>query len=330
MLVVIAIIAILAALITPAVAGALWSARQTKIKVELDQLASGMEAFKAKYGSYPPTNLTCSSGVANANLQSFVARAFPRYSLRWAGSLGAQIAGDLTNQGVDTTNYNPQAALVFWLAGQSPDVTDPFGAGTTSNGTLPVITRSSFFQFDTTRLVYSNTIKGTSIGTVAVLSTSPMAPVGNLMYNAPYGNAAYAYFDYTSYGTVPTNGLGTAGNYSSTVSNTVGPIYAPCTSGSSVTGISLTTALSNGTGLVSPYFGDANNNGIIDNGELFCKPQSFQIISAGQDGLFGPATSPTGTYFSLYPIGVGYDSAGADNDNITNFCEKNNLDAAKP
>ena len=57
------------------------------------------------------------------------------------------------------------------------------------------------------------------------------------------------------------------------------------TSGSSVTGISLTTALSNGTGLVSPYFGDANNNGIIDNGELFCKPQSFQIISAGQDGL---------------------------------------------
>ena len=49
-LVVIAIIGILAALITPAIYQAMWSARQTKIKTELDQLASGIEAFKAKYG----------------------------------------------------------------------------------------------------------------------------------------------------------------------------------------------------------------------------------------------------------------------------------------
>src|ERR1700677_2154910 len=60
-LVVIVIIAILAALITPALSAVLWSARQTKIKVEVDQLASAIEAYKAKYGSYPPANLVISA-----------------------------------------------------------------------------------------------------------------------------------------------------------------------------------------------------------------------------------------------------------------------------
>ena len=154
MLVVIAIIAILAALITPAVAGALWSARQTKIKVELDQLASGMEAFKAKYGSYPPTNLTCSSGVANANLQSFVAWAFPRYSLRWAGSLGAQIAGDLTNQGVDTTNVQPPGGARVLVGRAKPRCDGPIGEGTTSTARFRLLLAVRFF---------SSTLRGSSI-----------------------------------------------------------------------------------------------------------------------------------------------------------------------
>ncbi len=81
MLVVIAIVGILAALITPAIYQALWSARQTKIKAEVDQIAAGFEAFKSKYGSYPPANLTASGGVANATLTAFVARAFPRYTV---------------------------------------------------------------------------------------------------------------------------------------------------------------------------------------------------------------------------------------------------------
>ena len=84
MLVVIVIISILAALITAAAATALWSAKQTKIKLEVDQLAGSMEAFKQKYGSYPPANLCCPGDgnrhfTANPQLLAFVARAFPRY-----------------------------------------------------------------------------------------------------------------------------------------------------------------------------------------------------------------------------------------------------------
>ncbi len=87
-----------------------------------------------------------------------------------------------------------------------------------------------------------------------------------------------------------------------------------------------------------PYFADVNGNGTIELGETFCKPQSFQIISAGQDGqVFGTSTSglgsatvPSGETYRLFPIGVGYDPAGTDNDNLTNFNERASLDAARP
>ncbi len=101
MLVVIVIISILAALITAAASTALWTAKQTKIKVEVDQLAGAIEAFKQKYGSYPPADLSCyydgTNYYANPTLTSFVARAFPRYTVTTAGlpSLAYQIAYDL-------------------------------------------------------------------------------------------------------------------------------------------------------------------------------------------------------------------------------------------
>jgi prepilin-type N-terminal cleavage/methylation domain-containing protein len=324
MLVVIAIIGILAALITPAIYQAMWNARQTRIKVEADQIASGFEAFKSKYGSYPPANLTCTSGAANAALTAFVARAFPRYTTTGTNSLAQQIFADLQKNGVDTTNINPQAALAFWLVGFSPDVTDPFNRNLTS------ITRTPFFAFDTTRLVYSNTnISGTTIGQVATLVNTSV--VGNLMYNAPYGNTAFAYFDYSSYGGSPT----AAQAYSAVTTgptNPDGPLFISTTSAStSLLGNPATsTVISNGTGYLSPYFADSNNNGTIDLGETFAKPQSFQIISAGQDGAFGTTNATNASYFRLFPIGVGYDSAGADNDNITSFCERGSLDAARP
>jgi prepilin-type N-terminal cleavage/methylation domain-containing protein len=312
MLVVIAIIGILAALITPAIYQAMWAARQTRIKAELDQLANGIEAFKAKYGSYPPANLTCPGSVANAQLTAFVARAFPRYTVS-AGSLGAQIYNDLHANNVDTVNVNPQAALVFWLVGQNPDITDPF------NRNLIAITRTPFFTFDLTRLVVGST------GQVATLTST--SGVGGLVYNAPYGNTAFAYFDSGVYGEAPT----AAGAYNS-VSGTVGPVWAgiPAATNSLTGQSNLPFILSNGTGYCSPYFADANSDGTIEVGETFAKPQSFQIISAGQDGAFGPLTTPNATYFRLFPTGVGYDASGNDDDNLTNLTDKNSLAAAKP
>ena len=113
-------------------------------------------------------------------------------------------------------------------------------------------------------------------------------------------------------------------------------------------------AISTGTGFVMPYVLDVNGNNYFDTADTFCKPTSFQIISAGQDGAFGEtAYHPFATHYAavqgrLYPGGINtnthltYNSTGisydppppnggsADDDNITNFCERNNLGSAKP
>ena len=54
LMVVIAIIALLAALITPAVIGARTSARNAAIKAEIDMLHMAIMNYKNEYGSFPP------------------------------------------------------------------------------------------------------------------------------------------------------------------------------------------------------------------------------------------------------------------------------------
>jgi prepilin-type N-terminal cleavage/methylation domain-containing protein len=378
MLVVIAIIAILAALITAAAASALWSAKQTRIKVEVDSLASAIEAFKQKYGAYPPANLYCiQSGspiVANPQLTAFVQKAFPRYSVSNGSSIGNQIYLDLKYAGVDTTYMNPQVALVFWLSGFSPDPTDPF------NRHNLLVTRTPFFTFEQTRLVLAAADSNSSaaLGAAGTISqTGTMFPVGaaiggsgatvdsvspgatygigQLMYNAPYGNTAYCYLDYQSYGTLYNSGATNAyGGIAGSAAANYGTLCA-VTGGGTVEQFLGSSAnsftypgLSNGTGYVIPYVLDTNNNNTFDAADTFCKPTSFQIISAGQDGAFGTTLSPVGFQGKLYPGGLNAHQAGtvgnngfsydspppnggnADDDNVTNFCEKNTLEGAKP
>jgi prepilin-type N-terminal cleavage/methylation domain-containing protein len=362
MLVVIVIISILAALITAAAASALWSAKQTKIKVEVDMLAGAMESFKQKYNSYPPANLTCPSDgnmppnyIANPQLVAFVARAFPRYAPVSAPSLAAQIGYDLTNAGVDVSEFNPQVALVFWLSGFSPDPTDPFNRNNITTS------RSPFFSFNQTQLlawtpaasatgslvpaVPSSTgtlyiPNPTAPGTIAA-STVPSYGIGQMVYNAPYGNAAYCYFDLSSYGALNNTVGGTwpVGQAApNNLTNGPGVVYANSGASGSlpiedINGLLVTLGLYNGTGNVMPYIFDVNNSGTLNVGDTFCKPSSFQIISAGQDGSFGQITTPSNG--RLYPTGYNYDApppagGSGDDDNVTNFCEKNALESAKP
>ena len=57
LLVVISIIAILVAMTSLAVVRALGHAKQTRIKVELDQLDMALKAYKQEYGAYPPCDM---------------------------------------------------------------------------------------------------------------------------------------------------------------------------------------------------------------------------------------------------------------------------------
>ena len=96
---------------------------------------------------------------------------------------------------------------------------------------------------------------------------------------------------------------------------------------------------------------DVNNNNQFDFGvDTFCKPTSFQIISAGQDGSFGTTFTATHGHHAGQALsrraeyqpdgirgparrhsGISYDppppnGGSADDDNVTNFCEKHNLE----
>jgi hypothetical protein len=87
-----------------------------------------------------------------------------------------------------------------------------------------------------------------------------------------------------------------------------------------------TTVIGQTSGVASVYANDVNKNGVYDMGiDDWVNPDSIQIIGAGLDEKYG--TTATGR---LYPTGLGYDPAGADEDNVANFCIKARLGDARP
>jgi type IV pilus assembly protein PilE len=73
LMVVILIIAILATLATVAGSAAIRSAKQTRIKLELDNMAGQIDQYKADYGSYPPHT----TPLLRQHLQQKFSRALP-------------------------------------------------------------------------------------------------------------------------------------------------------------------------------------------------------------------------------------------------------------
>jgi type II secretory pathway pseudopilin PulG len=125
LLVVITIIAVLAALITPAVFQARRSGQISAIKAEIDLLHMAMMHYKNEYGSFPP----CSSGITFSQPgPRHIRRLFPRTSATYAPAVGTP----------DTT---PANALVGWLAGYSKDPRAPLSG-----------TRVKLFEFDQNRV----------------------------------------------------------------------------------------------------------------------------------------------------------------------------------
>ena len=340
MLVVIAIIGLLAALVTRAVAAALYAAKNTRIKTEIDNLDSAMKSFKDKIGggAYPPADLhfevdpRTKTLVPNPQLRAFLARAFPRYEMSRAKT-------DFSALNIDVSNpnyFDPAAALVFWLGGVSDDPANPWGDATRQFNDPQndaYRKRQPLFDFDKGRLKTPTPVYGLSTGAVA--KYDPQSP---MQYLASYGNAPYVYFDNKSYYTPNLKKNDFDPNFSNIRYWAVGD-----------------------WGIVSPYvrdndskqlealeeFTDSNKNGTYDVGEpikgnggalhvnpatdQYANPDSFQIISAGQDGRFGfalPSSGPPPLPAKLFPIGGGY--SPYDGDNIVNFTEKKSLDDAKP
>lgn len=140
LLVVIVIIAVLVALLTPAVYSAVLSARQAASRVEISGLDAAMIAFRARYGSFPPSSLTISEspgGWAVAD-QAKIRGMWPQFDFTRAR--------DVNSNGVmtDTLTLDASECLVFFLSSTSANVTDPFQSGGNRVG--------PFFELDKGRL----------------------------------------------------------------------------------------------------------------------------------------------------------------------------------
>ena len=325
LLVVIAIIAMLVALTSVAVMRALGTAKQTRMKTEVDQLDAAFKAYKEKYGSYPPCDLRidpmASPGdpLYNAPLRQHVARAFPRYDL-------ANLPIELGLAGIDVDNFRPDQTLVFWLRGFSSDPLHPFVSlddKQISGGVVLMqpVKRTPLYDFDTTRLV-SLSVSG--VDTVPSyfpagvnVSSTPSVSVASPFAVWSSGGAPYLYWDAQSYqDSAPSPPSTEAVPFVFNLSSPGPPLYADA-------------------GEAVPYWLDTNINGLtadfagVQQTEDWVNPESFQIIATGSDGRYGAGTR---TSAPCYPTGGGYDSSSnlADDDNVTNFCTAARLEDAKP
>lgn len=146
MLVVIGIIAVLAALLLPAVMRAMNSARNTAIALEVNQLASAIEAYKQDKGDYPPNFRERS--VVERHLRKCYPKIDPQYLQGFLGTVFPVGVNTLTNPVIDEGE-----SLVFWLSMTDSDPRFPFLSYFNPNNLTP--NPKKYYDFDQTRLITS-------------------------------------------------------------------------------------------------------------------------------------------------------------------------------
>jgi len=231
LLVVIGIIAVLAALVTPAVMNARKAARVAAVKAEIDMLHMAVMNYKNEYGSFPPLVVGGLSISGTDPASRHLIRIFPRITSGsgQAVSLTYLNTGSTTLSG-STNPINAFNALPLWLYGYNGDPSAPVW-NVTASGTMQ---RKKLFDFDQSRLL--------NIGTP------------NVIYHvAGKTDSAYLYIPTTNYAA-----LAYAGG-ASTVPGALRQSFRG--EGSAVLFATSTSA--------------------------FFNPDSFQILTAGLDGVFG-------------------------------------------
>lgn len=133
LLVVIVIIGMLAAIVTPAIMIAMSRAKVARIKAEIDMLHSAIMNYKNEYGSFPPSY---SALATTAPAGKHLARLFPRCNV--------------ANEFASAVSITPANAIVSWLGGYTSDPTKPL----TGTGA-----RKKLYDFDQSRV---GTVSGSS------------------------------------------------------------------------------------------------------------------------------------------------------------------------
>jgi len=253
LLVVVGIIAVLAALLTPAVMRARSAARNAAIKVEIDMLHMAIMNYKNEYGSFPPCFVDAITGTDPATRH--LRRLFPRMP---AGEVPTHIRG-LTFQNpilsgtaripVFFNPVRPDTALVQWLYGFTDNPVSPVISingsvslsttpTTTTTGTLTltgtIAPRKKLYDFDTSRIT-----SGTSF------------PIPCQYFVSGKPDAVYVYIDSAAYLSPSFPLILNSGNYL--------PHRVPASVA----------------------------DGFANPARPFFNPDTFQILCAGIDGTFG-------------------------------------------
>jgi prepilin-type N-terminal cleavage/methylation domain-containing protein len=157
LLVVIGIIGLLAALLTPVVMRSLTKARNAAIKAEIDMLHMAIMNYKNEYGSFPPAFVPAITGsdAASNHLKRLFPRAVnPAFQVRCL---------PYQNQGAGSFNaadgINEDTAIVAWLFGFTSDPMNPVLStngsasltGSVITATGVVDQRKKLFDFDQSR-----------------------------------------------------------------------------------------------------------------------------------------------------------------------------------
>jgi len=312
LLVVIGIIGMITAIAVPTIFGAIASARNAKTKAEIDMLHMALMTYKNEYGSVPPANMgptdpanpnTTGLWLANANPPK-VNTAHPVYKhlARVFPRLGENLWDNQNFPGdspfKNMAQMSPAQALVFWLQGFYDNPEQPL-----TNGYSPG-NRKKLFDFNQARLYAASSYD------FAGTPQSFSAPTGATLFPVyftghPTCGLPYVYFDSRCYSTNPDYDI----NYAAT--NTDGT-----------------------TSIASPYINSLPPvNGTW--GQQHMAPDTFQIIAAGKDGLYGAASKnqaafPKATSYSLtwgntpYNYWSTTDAIGGlgHKDNLTNFADR--------
>ena len=358
---VIAIVGMLAGLITAAAWHAVIAGKNTVITVEISQLDAACKAYKEKFGEYPPDFACVDSGYPPPVLAEVrqiilrhLAKAFPKYQPgvstngaagyvgTWAG-LRADILGNLNENAwfdsnlpeyegwsIDIDTLSPACALTFFLGGK-PD-------WRINSAGYPI------FPGDTTSTPPFDTnmpIKG-FLG----FSANPLNPFDN----SPSRIRPFYDYDIMSIGWwLPTGG--TAGGLAywpkvqSVVDKTHGPfVYFRAENGNytrqgtapNAGGVNPANNVKhfqiNGDCLVWPAI-DVRLSSNLDTATAtvtWMNPQSFQIFASGLDLEYSPPFESNGHLYGLwFPDGGNYDPNGRTYDDITNF-SGGTLESAMP
>jgi prepilin-type N-terminal cleavage/methylation domain-containing protein len=146
MLVVIGIIAVLAALLLPAVMRVVNSGRNTAIALEVNQLASAIEAYKQDKGDYPPNFRDRT--LVERHIRKCYPKIDPNYFQAFMNAVFPSGVNPLTNPVIDEGE-----SLVFWLAMTDSDPRYPFLSYLNPASLTP--NPKKYHDFDQTRLVNS-------------------------------------------------------------------------------------------------------------------------------------------------------------------------------